>query len=303
MNKFRGILQIGLFGLKRKLFGTKYIAAFDVTDACNLRCEHCYHFYGKSDFLKETIPIEQWKERLNDLYRSGIRLVLLVGGEPALRPDVLMLADKIFPFVSVITNGTIKIPLEFKHPLFVSVDGVEKTNDKIRGQGVFSKMVENFSGDHRVIINMTVNGQNYTELEQVVRTSQEHNFAGVICNIYMSKTEDDERTDPMVPTKSLRREILQELRRVKSHYPNDFLLSDAMIRWYEKTDHRGWCYWGDEVRHFDASWNTRRCFMNKACSNCGCFAGALHGSLTVQLRSKETMQLIKEIWKIYNPGK
>lgn len=192
----------------------------------------------------------------------------------------------------IITNGTIKISAEFKHPLYVSVDGVEKTNDTIRGQGVFSKILENYSGDSRVIINMTVNGQNYTELEQVVRTSLEHNFTGVICNIYMPKTGDDKHTDPMVLTKGLRKEILQELRRVKSHYPNNFLLSDGMLRWYEKTDHRGWCYWGDEVLHFDASWNPRRCFGDKAdCSNCGCFAGAFYSNLTALRESKERRKI------------
>lgn len=268
------------------------MAEFDVTDACNLRCEHCYHFYGKKNFSKEVTPITQWEERLHDLYQSGVRLVLLVGGEPALRPDVLMLADKIFPFVYIITNGTIKIPLEFKHPLYVSVEGTEKTNDKIRGQGVFSKILKNYSGDKRIIINMTVNGQNYTELEQLVRASQEHNFSGVVCNIYMSKTGDDKDTDPIVPAKSLRREILQELRRVKSRYPNDFLLNDSMISWYEKTDHRGWCYWGDEARHFDASWNTRRCFGNNAdCSNCGCFAGAFMSNLTAWAWPKERLKI------------
>lgn len=292
MNKFRGILLVGLLELRRKLFGTRYIAEFDVTDACNLRCRHCYHFYGKNDFSKETIPIAQWEKRLDELHRSGIRLVLLVGGEPALRQDVLMLADKIFPYVSVITNGTIKIPTEFKHRLYVSVDGAEETNDMIRGRGVFSKILENFSGDNRVIINMTINGQNYTELEQVVHISQEHKFVGVICNIYMSKTGDVELNDPLFITKSLRRKILYELRRVKSRYPDDFLLSDVMIRWYEETDHRGWCYWGDEVRHFDASWNKRRCFSNNTdCSHCGCFAGAFHSNLKVPLRSKEMLKI------------
>ena len=124
--------------LKRIIFRVKYFAEVDVTDNCNLRCKHCYHFHGKDDFKTQELSIHVWEKRFNELYKSGIRHILLVGGEPVLRNDVLMLADKVFPFVYIITNGTMKIPEEFNHRLFVSIDGSRKTNDSIRGNGVFS---------------------------------------------------------------------------------------------------------------------------------------------------------------------
>jgi hypothetical protein len=67
-----------------------------------------------------------------------------------------MLADKTFPFVYIITNGTIQIPEEFNHRLFVSIDGLPQTNDSIRGIKVFSRVIENYHKDRRVIINMTL---------------------------------------------------------------------------------------------------------------------------------------------------
>ncbi|HZV47801.1 MAG TPA: radical SAM protein [Thermodesulfovibrionales bacterium] len=292
MNKFTGLLQIVFLELRRKLFGTRYITEFDVTNACNLRCRHCYKLHGNNGLKKAHIPITQWEKRFYELHQSGIRIVLLVGGEPALRQDVLMLADKIFPFVYVITNGTIKIPAEFKHRLYVSVDGAEETNDEIRGPGVFSKLLQNYSGDHRVIINMTINAQNYPDLERVVHISQQHGFRGVVCNIYTPAFGDDEQSNPLFITQTDRTKIMHELRRVKSRYPDDFLLSDAMIRWYEETDHRGWCYWGDCALHFDVSWNKRRCFGNNAdCSNCGCLAGSVQSNLTMLLRPKEMLKI------------
>ena len=272
------------------IFGAKYFAEVDVTDNCNLRCKHCYHFLGKNDFKTQELPIHVWEKRFNELSKSGIRNILLVGGEPALRIDVLMIADKVFPFVWVITNGTIKIPEEFNHRLFVSIDGSQKTNDSIRGKGVFSKVMKNYSGDKRVVINMTITRDNYKELEDVVKIAKENGFNGVVCNICAGGTNV---SIPMFVRKKERETIIRELKRVKTLYPKDFLLSKAMIKWYEYPDHRDSCHWGDEVLHFDVSRNRRRCFGNNAdCSNCGCLAGSFQSPLRMLRYQREMMKIL-----------
>ncbi|MFH1127207.1 MAG: radical SAM protein [archaeon] len=263
--------------LKRIIFGVKYLAEVDVTDNCNLRCKHCYHFNGKEKFEVKELPLDVWRKRFTELHKAGIRFILLVGGEPALRYDVLMLADKMFPVIHVITNGTLKIPKEFDHVLFVSVDGKEERNDSIRGNGVFSKLIKNYSGDKRVIINMTIKKDNYKELEDIVKIAKENSFRGVVCNIY---TPTVGKKGGFFITKEERKLIIDELRRVKSLYPNHFLLTKPMIAWYEFPNHVGFCYWGDEVLHYDVLWNRRRCFNSNAdCSNCGCLAGAIQNLL------------------------
>jgi len=99
------LLYIVWLELKRIVFGVKYFAEVDVTGNCNLRCKHCYHFHGKGDFRTQELSVHVWEKRFHELYKSGIRYVLLVGGEPALRNDVLMLVDQVFPFVYVIKIG------------------------------------------------------------------------------------------------------------------------------------------------------------------------------------------------------
>ena len=180
-----------------------------------------------------------------------------MGGEPALRLDVLMLADRIFPFVFVITNGTVKIPKEFNHRLYVSIDGNREINDSVRGDGVFSRVIKNYSGDKRVVINMTLTRDNYRELEAVTKISKENGFNGVVCNICAGGTDV---TSQRVVEKEDRKAIVEELKRVKTLYPGDLLLSNSMIKWYEHPDHRGKCYWGDDVLHFDVSWNQKTVF-------------------------------------------
>jgi len=202
--------------LKRKVRGVKFFAELDITDNCNLRCKHCYHFHGKDVFEKKELPLSVWRKRFKDLHKEGVRFVLLVGGEPALRIDVLMLAHRIFPFVYVITNGTISIPKKFNHLLFVSLDGMQKTNDSIRGKGTFNKVLKTYSGDRRVAINMTLNMNNYKELESVVRLSRKHKFRGVVCNISASGTEVK---IPMNVKTEERKLIVDELKRVKNETP------------------------------------------------------------------------------------
>jgi len=285
----RALFYLFWLELKRGIFGVKYFAEVDVTDNCNLRCKHCYHFHGKDEFNKQELSIDVWEQRFKELYNSGIRSILLVGGEPALRIDVLMLAHRTFRFVYVITNGTIKIPEEFNHRLFTSIDGSQETNDSIRGDHVFSEVMKNFSGDRRVIVNMTITRDNYKELEEVVKIARQNGFNGVVCNICAGGTDV---TVPLVVGEKERKTIVKELKRVKTLYPKDFLLSKAMIKWYEYPDHTGQCYWGDEVLHFDASWNRRRCFGNNAdCSNCGCLAGTFQSPLRMLRHPREMIKI------------
>ena len=290
MEKYaRALSYLFWLELKRIIFGVKYFAEVDVTDNCNLRCKHCYHFHGKDEFNKQELSIEVWEKRFRELYKSGIRNILLVGGEPALRIDVLMLAHRIFPFVYAITNGTIKIPEEFNHRLYASIDGSQKTNDSLRGGGVFSRVMKNFSGDKRVVVNITITRDNYRELEDVIKIAKENGFKGVVCNICTGGTDVNV---PLVVGEKERKTVVKEMKRVKTLYPKDFLLSKAMIKWYEYPDHTGPCYWGDEVLHFDASWNRRRCFGNNAdCSNCGCLAGALQSPLKMLRHPREMMKI------------
>lgn len=290
MNKLSMVSYLAYLELRRKIRGAGYFAEVDVTDNCNLRCAHCYHFHGKDGFEKAELPLDVWKKRFSDLYEEGIRFVLLVGGEPALRNDVLMLAHETFPFVYVITNGTIPIPKEFDHLLFVSLDGMEMTSDSIRGAGTFPRVLKNYSGDPRVAINMTVTMGNYKELADVVELAKKHGFRGVVCNICASGTDRD---IPMAVKRGERKLIIDEMRRVKKAHPRHFLLSKKMLDWYEEADHRERCYWGDEVRHFDVAWKTRRCFgTNADCSNCGCLAGSFQNPLAMALSPREFIHLV-----------
>ena len=276
--------------IKQRLFGTVYRAEFDITDNCNLRCSHCYHFHGKKEFRKKEVPLEEWEKRFKALHRQGIRYVLMCGGEPALRPDVLMLADKIFPLIYVITNGTIKIPQEFDNRLFVSIDGRQKTNNEIRGKGVFEKVLENYSGDKRAVLNMTLTEKNFRELEDVVLIAKQQGMHGTVCNIYSPSFGG---TGPRTIPKKEREKIIAELRRVKKAYPGFLLMAKDMIDWYENPKPNGYCDWSEKALHFDVSWEKRKCYAKQFdCSNCGCLSGSGQNPIRAVLYPVERLRVI-----------
>ncbi|MFO8110428.1 MAG: hypothetical protein R6U17_07930 [Thermoplasmata archaeon] len=142
---------------------------------------------------KTEVPFEVWKKRFEDMYGSGIRLVQLIGGGPTLRMDVIELVVETFPFVHVSTNGLIKLRKECDLNIILSIDGMRENNDKICGDGVFDRAIDNYSGDGRVVINMVLTRENYKDLEEVVLLAKRCNLKVVLCNIFSTTADYDDR--------------------------------------------------------------------------------------------------------------
>jgi MoaA/NifB/PqqE/SkfB family radical SAM enzyme len=126
----------------------------DITNACNLRCVHCYHPHHKND---GALSIEDWKRILLQ-YKSLIQkmsyrpAIVICGGEPLVSPLLLPLLDFIksemaSSTISVLSNGTLVTPAlamklkKFENLRFqISLDGPDADrHDSIRGRGNFTK--------------------------------------------------------------------------------------------------------------------------------------------------------------------
>jgi MoaA/NifB/PqqE/SkfB family radical SAM enzyme len=122
-----------------------------ITGSCNLHCAGCYARANKMCSEAEAdaqLNSQEWNRIFEEAGELGINFILLAGGEPLLRMDVLMAAAAhrkiLFP---VFTNGTLLDEAYLKHfdknrnlvPV-LSIEGEQEYTDNRRGEGIYDKL-------------------------------------------------------------------------------------------------------------------------------------------------------------------
>ncbi|MGN6713020.1 radical SAM protein [Anaerocolumna jejuensis] len=113
--------------VKKKRTVDLNIVYLHITQRCNLRCSYCYN----SDNLNrpDGITIDECKEIANKLKNCGVKKIIITGGEPFIRMDLLEIC-KIFKehgfSLEILTNGSlinrnIEV-LEFIDKAVISID-------------------------------------------------------------------------------------------------------------------------------------------------------------------------------------
>ena len=120
-----------------------------VTSSCNLHCTGCYSRANDSchdDAPQNQLSGDEWEDIFSQAREIGISFIVLAGGEPLLREDVIKKASE-FPEIlfPIFTNGTIfnddylKLFDKSRNlvPIF-SIEGDERVTDSRRGEGVYN---------------------------------------------------------------------------------------------------------------------------------------------------------------------
>lgn len=198
-----------LLGRKRPL-----LAGIKLTHDCNLKCVHC-PFWKRAG---QSLSYEQAVSALRSLHSEGARIVILEGGEPFLwrdgeyrLGDVAGEAKKLFFSVGVTTNGTLPIDVD-SHIVWVSIDGLQGTHDRIRGTS-FERIMDNIaaSAHPNIYAHITINSINGSEMEELVKF-----LAGKVKGITIQfhyPYESDE--DNLVVQPDERKAVLESLIRLK----------------------------------------------------------------------------------------
>lgn len=126
----------------------------DITNACNLKCVHCYHPHHKNE---GAISLDDWKAILLQYKKLILKMkyrpwVAICGGEPLVSPNLMPILNfikKDIPgsTIIILTNGTLineKIIEQLKSfdkiQFQVSLDGPDALrHDSIRGSGNFDR--------------------------------------------------------------------------------------------------------------------------------------------------------------------
>jgi MoaA/NifB/PqqE/SkfB family radical SAM enzyme len=130
--------------------------------------------------------LEQEKKVLKEIYRCGAVGVAFEGGEPLLRRDLvdILAYSRSLPLhTSLITNGILlesrieEIAPYINGVIYVSLDGLEKTHDDIRGvRGSFRRAVDGIEAAKKkaaVTINTTVMAANLHDIVNMVQLASD----------------------------------------------------------------------------------------------------------------------------------
>lgn len=163
-----------------------------VTNACNLRCQHCFVYREETpneprDKMSDGKMLYQLR-RLKD--KHNIHSMLFMGGEPMIKAELVFEAMKLFEHSSIVTNGTYGIPSLPGQLVTVSLDGPKELNDQIRGEGVFEKVRQSIFEHHlkddtTVMLQMTVTKKNASAMEQFVREVEQWPISGIAFTFYV----------------------------------------------------------------------------------------------------------------------
>ncbi|PEJ11752.1 hypothetical protein CN684_00190 [Bacillus wiedmannii] len=152
---------------------------FHLTNRCNLRCTHCYMNSGIAHY--DEISLKEWKEIINQAsQRYDSWFLTLTGGEPTLYDgylEILKYAKAHGATTAMISNGTLLTKRKIDElngildHIQISLDGAtEEVNDRVRGKGVFKKVVKTFKllrdTDMRVGMNIVVMKSNTDDLRE-----------------------------------------------------------------------------------------------------------------------------------------
>ena len=156
---------------------------FHVTKACNLHCAYCYFS------AKKPLPEELTREECTRIWQQLVELrpqnVILTGGEPLLRPDILDLlrdlknADTNHRIHRCLNSNGHFVTKDFARELVgladevrVSLDGMEQRNDAMRGKGNFAAAVKALDAYYSVgfepKVLVTVTAHTLPDLEELL---------------------------------------------------------------------------------------------------------------------------------------
>ena len=118
-----------------------------VTNRCNLNCQGCYS-RAQHRPIGQEMSAAEWQRVFTDARDLGVSIILLAGGEPLVRPEILDVAaslpEIVFP---VFTNGLLvddafvsRLKAARNLVPMLSVEGHEDETDQRRGEGVYDRL-------------------------------------------------------------------------------------------------------------------------------------------------------------------
>ena len=210
-----------------------------ITSKCNLHCAGCYSRCNHATVDEEPVKqltSEEWLRIFDEADELGVSFILLAGGEPMLRRDIIEAAGKkpniLFP---VFTNGTfideryLKLFDRCRNLIPVmSIEGDREITDERRGSGVYDKLISNMDEFHRRGLifgtSVTVTTQNYREVtsDAFLKKMSDRGCKAVIFVEFVPVTDDSRE---LAPGEEEREYLKAEIDRLRQDDPEMVYIS------------------------------------------------------------------------------
>lgn len=210
-----------------------------ITSQCNLHCAGCYSRCNEATV--DAAPVKQltgdeWNKVFTEAEDLGISFILLAGGEPMLRRDVIEAAGKhkniLFP---IFTNGTYFDEKYFNImdsnrnliPI-MSIEGKKDVTDARRGTGIYDRLIRNMDECHsRGLIfgaSVTVTTENIKEVssDSFLKELSDRGCKAVIFVEYVPVTEESKE---LAPGDEDREYLAGEIARLREEHPEMVYIS------------------------------------------------------------------------------
>jgi len=235
---FLSVLYCRFFKLDKPLF-----IVLVTNNRCNLNCIYCYGNYGERKDYKDYSTKELLKviDKLKDL---GTRLITIHGGESLLRNDIGEIINYVKHkgfYVGFNTNGYLvskKIDqLRCVDTICLSLDGTETINDKNRGEGCYSKVMEAIDiikkNNVPCVISATLTRDNMQDMEFLAELGLSKDVMIQYSILYNSPGLKDRSSNLVMNDKEIRDTVSKIRHLRKEGYPiyySDNVLN-ATINW------------------------------------------------------------------------
>lgn len=172
-----------------------------VTNQCNLNCPYCYARSSKKKSEIEELSINEIKSVLSEAHQLGLEKIVITGGEPLLRSDIINILEvsKQYGKVQLLTNGTINSKMEdwwaevikYCDIIQFSIDGSSPIDNGItRGEDSFEKTMSSIEtikklGFKNIVFAMTPSPKNMGNIKKMAQFAMDNGARRLHVNYYI----------------------------------------------------------------------------------------------------------------------
>lgn len=261
-NVVRGILKASFKNPKETAFVLKYVLsskeakkkrerferkgesvpAFlisSITSSCNLFCKGCYARKFNScgeEVQKQQLSTERWESIFMEAKEMGVSFVLLAGGEPLMRKDVIEKAAKVKEIIfPIFTNGImlqeeyIKLFHENRNLVpILSIEGDVEQTDGRRGEGTYEVLMNVMDKlkEKGILygVSATVTTENFMTVSSKTFFDKLYN-KGCRALIFVEYVPVIKETWKLAPTDNERKKLECEQQKLRKQYEDAIFLS------------------------------------------------------------------------------